>query len=118
MPPQVTNESNPATPRDWWTRVKELQLDPRKLEITTYESRSASKFTELDFIHLKAVWSNESVDKFNINEYVRPEHVKAWDFLLAKQLQTPARSPALPKDWLMNSSIPLRLPSQMTMQKI
>lgn len=100
MPPQLREEANPANPEEWWNRAKELQLDPRKLDITTYESRSASKFTELDFIHLRAVWSNNGVDRFHINEYVRPEHIKTWDFVLAKQPQTPARSAALPKDWL------------------
>lgn len=75
-------DNNPETTRLWWKKAKDLRLDPREIDLLTHESHSASKFDEKDFIHLKAVWKNKGVDKLHISEHVRPEHVKALQFLL------------------------------------
>ena len=50
----------------------------------TLRRRRALKFTETDFIHLEASWKNREVTSFNISEYVRAEHVQAWDLSWAE----------------------------------
>ncbi len=65
-----------------------------RLDLTAHQSHSASKFTETDFIHLKALWKNREVTSFSVSEYVRPEHVQAWDFVVGrggKQVDHPLR---------------------------
>ncbi|KAL2163983.1 hypothetical protein VTH06DRAFT_3196 [Thermothelomyces fergusii] len=68
---ETRKSENPAQPRSWWTKARSLKLDPRSLNITTYQAHSASKFDEVDFIHLKAVWKTESIAKFHVRKYVR-----------------------------------------------
>jgi hypothetical protein len=84
MPPGPHTEDNPSDALGWWNKAKTLGLDPRQVNLTTHESHSASKFTETDFVHLKALWKNNDVDKLHISEYVRADHVKTWGFLLAR----------------------------------
>ncbi|KAL2165902.1 hypothetical protein VTG60DRAFT_3620 [Thermothelomyces hinnuleus] len=59
---------NPTLPLEWWRKAEKLKFDPTSLNITTYEAHSASKFNEIDFIHLKTVWDNRSVAQFNVRE--------------------------------------------------
>lgn len=79
-----SREENPSNPEKWWARARSLGLDPANLDISTYKSNSASKFTETDFIYLKALWSTKSIDKFHVGDYARKEHVERWKFILAK----------------------------------
>ena len=86
--------SNPGNPSEWRKKAVKLGLDPVRLDLTAHQSHSASKFTETDFIHLKALWKNREVTSFNVSEYVRAEHVQAWDFVVGrggKQVDHPLR---------------------------
>ncbi|KAK4121375.1 hypothetical protein N657DRAFT_635946 [Parathielavia appendiculata] len=76
MPPAAPTDSNPNSAKEWWKRAQYLGYpDPSLLDITTYEARSASKFSETDSIYLKAVWQSRPVIDFHIAEYEREEYV-------------------------------------------
>ena len=75
---------NPPTPSEWRKKAKSLSLDPAQLDLTTYKPHSASKFSETDFIHLKALWKNKDVGQFHIRDYVQEKYADQWDSLIAK----------------------------------
>jgi hypothetical protein len=86
----ATQDPNPNTAKAWWGKAQEIGYpDPSRLDITAYEAHSASKFTEIDFTHLKAIWKNQSVGGFHIAEYVREEYVKRAEELMGLK-QSPA----------------------------
>jgi hypothetical protein len=95
-PPHLHNmvlaSVNPATPRQWWKKaVSDHKLDPAKIDLAKHPAHSASKFSALDFIHLKALWRNRGVNELHVKNYVREEHGQTWDFLLAKTNKTSAQ---------------------------
>jgi hypothetical protein len=77
MAPSHSSEySNPGTTKAWWDRAQSIiGLDPARLDITTYESHSASKFNETDFPYLKIIWRNKNIGMFHIHEYVHKDRI-------------------------------------------
>ncbi|KAK3290898.1 uncharacterized protein B0H64DRAFT_446713 [Chaetomium fimeti] len=63
----------------WWEKATAITLDSVHPNLLNYKAHSASNFDETDFIYLKALWRNKSVDQFHINDYVRPEYVSKAD---------------------------------------
>ncbi|KAL9068939.1 MAG: hypothetical protein Q9157_006342, partial [Trypethelium eluteriae] len=72
----------PSTPQEWETGMLRNGLDPNSLSISATNSgafHSASKLTETDFLHLKALWVNVQVDKFKVSDFVEPQIKKKAD---------------------------------------
>ncbi|KAK4183089.1 hypothetical protein QBC35DRAFT_130392 [Podospora australis] len=67
---------NSSTVLDWWDRTITKGLTPATIDITKYHPHSASKFDEIDFLHLKALWTSHEVTGLHVTNLVDARYVQ------------------------------------------